>query len=131
MIEPVAGVMLGVDDATELLRVIAAYEQVLAETNRQASPRLRAVRDHLSRAASRVPTSNTHADARKQALQPDSGVDHAHELLDTAQSAAILGITADAVRDLARRRRLPARKVGGRWLLAAGPVLERAERRRT
>lgn len=130
-IEPVTGVLLGADDAREVLRVIAAYERALAETRRQPSLRLTSLRNKLSRATSRVPTRDTHVDARKQAAQPDSGVDHAHELFDTAQAAAVLGITSDAVRDLARRGRLPARKAGGRWLLAARAVVDRAERRHT
>ncbi|MCV7005659.1 helix-turn-helix domain-containing protein [Mycobacterium gordonae] len=50
-------------------------------------------------------------------------------MLDTGEAAAILGIGPNGVRDLVRRGKLPAHRAGGRLLLPALPVVERAERR--
>ncbi|QUD82094.1 helix-turn-helix domain-containing protein [Gordonia polyisoprenivorans] len=122
-IEPVhPGVLLGVDDVAEVLRVIAAFETVLAERHSRPSPRLLHLRTQLTRANTRVSGRDTHADARKLAAQQDSGAHFAYELLDTGQAAEIIGISADGVRDLARRHRIPARKAGGRWVYPASAI---------
>ena len=127
-IEPVTGVLLGVDDVHEVLRVIDAFEQVLAERHSVPNARLKHLRGRLTRANTRVSRADTHDGARMSASQPDSGVHLDYELLDTAQAAAILGISADGVRDLARRQRLPARKAAGRWVYPATAVVDRANR---
>ena len=41
-----------------------------------------------------------------------------HDLLGAEEAAGILGIGTDRMRVLLRTRRLPARKVGGRWVVA-------------
>lgn len=47
--------------------------------------------------------------------------------LTPAQAADRLGVSAAAVRDLAHRGRIPARKVGGRWRIDAAAVTERVQ----
>lgn len=46
-----------------------------------------------------------------------------HELT-TQQAAHALGVTPSLVRRYARSGRLPARRLGGSWLLERGPVLD-------
>jgi excisionase family DNA binding protein len=60
----------------------------------------------------------------------DAGsVHHAtYDLMDTAEAAAILGITPGGVRYLADAGRIPAHRAGGRRLYPARAVVERAER---
>ncbi|WP_419224193.1 helix-turn-helix domain-containing protein [Gordonia sp. CPCC 206044] len=128
MIEPISGVLVDVDDAHELVRVIDAYGQLLAESHRRPSARLTALRDRLSRAETRVTRRNTPAGARKPGSQQDSEAPSVYDVIDTGQAAALLGITADGVRDLARRGRIPARKIGGRWCLDAAAVSARSTR---
>ncbi|EUA09411.1 DNA binding, excisionase family domain protein [Mycobacterium kansasii 732] len=52
----------------------------------------------------------------------------AYDLVDTDEAARLLKTSAANVRDLVRRGRLPAQRVGNRWLLPARVVVERAER---
>lgn len=49
------------------------------------------------------------------------------DLVDTAEAGRLLGISAAGVRDLVYRRQLPGHRAGGRWLLPAASVIERAE----
>src|SRR5688572_16951951 len=44
------------------------------------------------------------------------------EYLSSGEAARTLGLTDSRVRQLARQGRIPARKVGQRWLLEAGPL---------
>lgn len=127
-IEPISGVLLGAEDARTLAEALEVFTKVLAERGSRPTAKLDDLRRRLARAATRVPVGNTHADARGSAAQPDSGVHLGYELIDTTRAAAILGITADGVRDLARRGTLPAVRAGGRWLLASSAVVARADR---
>ncbi|MDV7101658.1 helix-turn-helix domain-containing protein [Gordonia amicalis] len=127
-IEPISGVLLGVDDARVLSEALDVFVGVLAERGSQPTAKLDDLRRRLSRANTRVSTENTRVHARQVAPQPDSGVHLGYELIDTARAAAILGITPDGVRDLARRGVLPAVRAGGRWLLASSAVVARADR---
>ncbi|WP_018599662.1 helix-turn-helix domain-containing protein [Mycobacterium sp. 155] len=133
MITAPAGVLLTVDDAVYAL---AAFEALL--TDRHASPRLERFINALRKSVARTAktgdlTSVSGVDARNTGVpehnEPNPCRVTAYDLLDTTEAAAILGITPNAVRDLARRGRLPARRAGSRWLYPAGPVVERAERR--
>lgn len=130
-IEPISGVLLGADDARTLADALDVFAKVLAERGSRPTAKLDDLRRRLSRASTRVSRLDTHANARSIAAEPDSGVDLGYELIDSAQAARILGISADGVRDLARRGRLPVVRAGGRWLFAAAGVVERAERRRS
>ncbi|MET4166114.1 MULTISPECIES: helix-turn-helix domain-containing protein [Gordonia] len=128
-IEPITGVLLGVDEARVLAEALDVFVEVLAERGSQPTAKLDDLRHRLSRANTRVSTSNTRVHAREVAPQPDSGVHLGYELIDTARAAAILGISPDGARDLARRGTLPATQAGGRWLFAAAAVVARADQR--
>lgn len=71
----------------------------------------------------------TDANARRIAAQTDSPEYAAYDVLDTAEAAAIVGISPGGVRDLARRGRLAAHRAGGRWLYPAASVVAYAELR--
>lgn len=51
-------------------------------------------------------------------------------LLDTDTAATLLDCTAENVRALCRRGSLPAQRAGGRWLIPADAVHERAAHRK-
>lgn len=51
-----------------------------------------------------------------------------YAVMSAVEAAKVLGITPNGVRDLARRGRLRARRAGGRWLLDAHAVVDRANR---
>ena len=78
-------------------------------------------------ASNSAPTSGVNA--RKLGSQVDSAQSAPYDLVDTIAAAAILGIKPNAVRDFVRRSKLPAHHAGGRLLLPAVSVIERAERR--
>ena len=80
-------------------------------------------------AAADVAAHIADGNARSIARQPDSPDYRPYDLLDTAEAAAICGVTGGGVRDLARRGRLPAHRAGGRWLFPAVAVVAYAERR--
>lgn len=128
MIERVTGVMLDADDARYALD---AFDALLRD--RRPSARLA---DFIGRLRRAVKTGVSQPDsvvsagegARTVGTQPDSAHTAAYDLLDTAQAAAVLGISGNGVRDLIRRQVLPAHRAGGRWLLPAAPVIARAER---
>lgn len=126
MIERVAGVLLSGDDVQY---VLDAFDALLVD--RQPSARLSQFIAQLRKTVVRA--SDTDAtccvDARKVGEQDDSTHTARYDLVDTEGAAAILGITANGVRDLVRRQRLPAHKAAGRLLLPALPVVERAEAR--
>lgn len=65
------------------------------------------------------------------APQRDSMHAGPHDDIGTGDAARALGITASAVRDLARRGRLPARHTGTRWVYPAAAVDAEAKRRAT
>lgn len=68
-------------------------------------------------------------DARTVAAQRGSPEHAPYDVLTSTEAAAILGITANGVRDLARRGRLAAHRAGGRWLYPATAVVAHSERR--
>jgi helix-turn-helix protein len=51
-----------------------------------------------------------------------------HDLVDSAEAARILGISAAGVRDLYRRGQLAGHRANGRILYPVASVIERAER---
>lgn len=63
------------------------------------------------------------------AAQRDSVQSGPHGDIGTAEAARALGVGAGAVRDLARRGRLPARHTGTRWVYPAAAVDAEAKRR--
>ena len=68
-------------------------------------------------------------DARVIADQQLSTDDAQRALIDSRQAAAIVGISPNGIRDLARRGTLPARRAGGRWLFDAAALEFYAEQR--
>lgn len=129
-IEQVAGVLLDPTDAKFLAGALEQFGRVLAERGSRPTPRLEALQRQLSRVSARVSGHDTHVDARIASAQHDSGVHLGYEFIDTARAAEILGVRPDSVRDLARRKTLPAVRAGGRWLYPAAAVVARAESRR-
>ena len=131
MIARVSGVLLDAEEADYVARALDLLANLLAGQRSHPTPRLAAVTAKL-----RKTTENTHVSAqsvgetaRQFAAQRDPVNDPAHATLGTGDAARILGITPNAARDLARRRRIPARHTGTRWRFDAAAVVVEAERR--
>jgi hypothetical protein len=126
MIAPITGILLGAEDVRYTLR---AFDALLR--GRRPSAELAAFIDRLGRtvATTGVSSRDTGTQARQVGSGDNSGQPAMYDVLDTAEAAAILGITTNGVRDLARRGVLPAKRAGGRWLYGAHAVVSRAERR--
>lgn len=124
MIERVSGILLEPTDARYLLDALDALLR-----DRRPSAQLAQFIDRFRRtvAKSGVSESITGADTREVGSQQDSVHYAPYDVLDTAEAAAILGITANGVRDLARRGVLPSHRAGGRHLFPAVAVVARAE----
>ena len=126
VIERVAGIVLSDSDMQYLVDAFAVLLQ-----DRRPSPKLSQFIERLRKtivdASNSAPTSGVNA--RKLGSQEDSAQTAPYDLVDTVAAAAILGIKPNAVRDLVRRGKLPAHRAGGRLLLPAVSVIERAERR--
>ncbi|WP_197521984.1 helix-turn-helix domain-containing protein [Mycobacterium gordonae] len=126
MIERVDGVVLSVPDVQYVLAALAAL-LVDRTPTAQLDQFIRQLRKSVARASDNPATCRV--DAREVGSQQDSAHTARYDLLDTGEAAAILGIGPNGVRDLVRRGKLPAHRAGGRLLLPALPVVERAERR--
>lgn len=66
--------------------------------------------------------------ASVRAPQQDS-VEFGRHDMGTGEAARYLGITANAARDAARRKRLPARRTGTRWVFDSAAVADYARKR--
>jgi hypothetical protein len=125
VIERVAGVLLGPEDAQYLLAALDALLQ-----DRRASGKLTDFIARLRRAETLASAQVIAcADARKVDTQQDSDHLGLYDLVDTAEAAAILGCTPANVRDLARRGRLPRHRAGRGWVYPARSVVVLAEKR--
>ncbi|EHB53788.1 regulatory protein MerR [Mycolicibacterium rhodesiae JS60] len=71
-------------------------------------------------------TSNASANARISRFEALSAHDSTYATYSSAEAAEVLGITANAVRDLRRRGCLSAERVGGRWRFAVAEIEARA-----
>lgn len=133
MIDRVAGVLLTADDADYIARALELLERLLRENRSTPTPRLHSVTAKLRRTTDALGVSgrNGSATASVRASQCDSGDDADYGTITAAEAAHILGVTPNAVRDLARRQRIRARRPKGRWLLDAQAVVARAERQAT
>lgn len=131
MIARVSGVLLDADEASYLARALDLLAKLLAEQRSHPTARLTAVTTKLRKAAENAGDSarSVSGTARKIAAQQDSVDDPVHATLGTSEAARILGITPNAARDLARRRRIPAEHTGTRWRFDAAAVIVEAERR--
>ena len=126
MIE-VSGVLLSPADARF---AVEAFTALLRD--RRPSAQLADFIERLqvrTHAATGVPGRGTGAYARNIAAQPGSPEYAPYDVLTSTEVAAIVGVSPNGVRDLARRGRLPAHRVGGRWLFPAVAVVAYAERR--
>lgn len=103
------------------------------------SGRLLAMTGKLRRAVDSVAVHDSRADLRQRseppartasvrALQRDS-VELGRHDMGTGEAARYLGITPNAVRDAARRKRLPAHHTGTRWVFDSAAVADHAEHR--
>ena len=118
-----AGVFLTLDDAGYLADLL----DHLCRTQ-QPSARLAHLSNRMRKSCdSLTPTQGNRL--RGVQSQPDPGDPAAYDLVDAAEAARLLGITPAGVRDLLRRGKLPGVRRGGRWMLPARVVVERAERR--
>lgn len=126
MIERVSGILLEPADARYLLD---AFDALLRD--RRPSAQLAQFVDRLRRTVAKADVSSppTGVHARELGGQRNSGHYAPYDVLATAEVAAILGITGNGVRDLARRGTIPAHRAGGRWLYPATAVVALAEHR--
>jgi Helix-turn-helix domain len=126
VIEAVAGVLLAPDDAQY---VLDAFDSLLIDRRPSAQLADFIARFRRTAVKSGVSSAKTGVDASKFGIQQDSAHHAPYDVLDSGQAAAIIGITASGVRDLARRKAIPAHRAGGRWLYPAPAVVAYAERR--
>lgn len=144
MINPVRGVYLDHADAEYVAQALEEFARVLAEQRSQPTARLRMVTTRLRKSVAKSGVSvsdnaseswsnlgNSGPNARNYASsiagQSDSVHDSGHANVTTGEAARILGISANGVRDLARRGRLPAERSGGRWVYPTNAVVLRAD----
>lgn len=117
--QPLVGVYLDPADAGLLVRLIDDYSSHLRGSvdGRALGNRVVALRAELDRANARVSarSSNVSSNVSPVGAQRDPAQSDVYALISTSQAAAVLGCTTGNVRDLARRGRLAARRVSGRW----------------
>ncbi|OOL30781.1 hypothetical protein GQ85_17705 [Rhodococcus rhodochrous] len=118
----VSTVQLEAADAALLVRLIDELGAMVRQTGngRALSPKVMTLRDDLATAGARVSgrAANVSRNVSPVGGQDISDQSDIHALIDTAQAAAVLGITPGGVRDLARRKRIAARRAGGRWVFS-------------
>lgn len=115
-------VLIAAADAATLAEALKLFGVFVAERGARLTPRIAELRDTLRAAA------GDQADVYARTSVPQGPLPVLdHDLLDTTAAAHLLGCTTGNVRDLIRRRVLPARRAGGRWLLTANDVHLRAE----
>lgn len=132
MIERVSGILLDYDDAAYIVKALELMPRLFAAQGSRPTPRLEAVTDRLRRktdAPTDVSARNSGVGVRDQGAQGNSCNDMGYEIIDTTDVARILQCTPGNARDLARRKVLPARRVGGRWVFQAEAVMRRAAER--
>lgn len=137
MITTLRGVFLDPGHAEYLARALDEFFKLMKaqrDTNGNPAPstpvprlvdvaaRLRKASQDANRSVGTVSTTD-----RFQHDRDDSGQPVLHEL-GTGDAARVLGVSPGAVRDLARRGRIPARYTGTRWRFDAGAVEARAQR---
>ncbi|WOC12619.1 helix-turn-helix domain-containing protein [Gordonia sp. MP11Mi] len=127
MVEPARGVILTLDDARRVCDTFLTMQRQLGATGARIALPVTRLFEEINAA--------TQGDPRADVGLLDGVFDTPeHEIrehtIGTDAAAVVLGITASAVRDLARRGTLPGRQVSGRWVFARYDVeAERARRR--
>lgn len=137
---PPGAVLLDPAETADVVRALELLADVLGKlrdergnrTPSTPSPRLVAIIDKLRKASriadvSRPTDSGTVRMFAPQHLPVDSR-GHA-AVMGTGAAALTLGVTPGAVRDLARRGRIPATYTGTRWQFDAAAVVHLAEHR--
>ncbi|TWS26620.1 helix-turn-helix domain-containing protein [Tsukamurella sputi] len=120
------GVLLDEADVTLLAGMLRA---ATSRMNAAWSPPAQLLTARICDAAARFESPTRDAGVTKSIDSGGSGTPLPHDLLDSAETARILGIKPHAARALARRGTVPAYRVGERWLYPAQDVVRRAERR--
>lgn len=122
MIEIGVGVHLAPHEIRALLAILDAACRVATPDARAADVirRLRKTDERLTQATGNRQHGVTDGD--------ESTHYSAYDLVDTAEAAAILGITPGGVRYLADAGRIPAHRAGGRRIYPAAAIVARAER---
>lgn len=130
MIERVSGVLLDHADASYLAEAMHQVFGAMASCGLTPRPAWVSAQQKLAKACVGASESgrDTHADAREVGAQQDSTHTALYDLVDTNEAAKILGCTAANVRDLRRRKRIPAHHAGGRWVYPAAVIVARAEK---
>lgn len=111
---------------------LAAFGVVTSGVVKLPIDRLRAATRNASKPlpSGSQASGNGDFDAEVVGAQPDASHIGVREI-SSAEAARILHCTSANVRDLHRRGRLPARRVGGRWIFDARDVAALAARRRS
>jgi excisionase family DNA binding protein len=142
---PPGAVLLDPAEVDFIARALEQFAQLMAErrdhngnpTPSKPSARLSAMTEKLRRAVASLAVTDSTADhgqpenrqsesASVRAPQRDPVHGGRHDI-GTGEAARYLGITPNAVRDAARRKRLPARHTGTRWVFDAAAVADHAQ----
>ncbi|GFG62804.1 hypothetical protein MKUB_29140 [Mycobacterium kubicae] len=146
MIQRLAGVYL---DAYDGAFVVEALDRLAQLTAGPTPARLESVTAKLRRAVrhsaeppAQPPVPDSVAEQQHSAQPPETTASvralqrdsvhagpHVTGTMGTGQAARLLGISANGVRDLARRGRLPASRTGTRWQFDAAAVTAFSQRR--
>ncbi|WP_048631165.1 helix-turn-helix domain-containing protein [Mycolicibacterium aurum] len=147
MISAQRGVFITTDDAAYIASALDLVGRLLAEqrdehghpTPSQPSPRLAATTAKLHRTVASLAVRDSAGDHAQGSEPPDQttsvrapqrdSVDAGPHVIGTGEAARRLGITPNAVRDLARRGRLAVTHTGTRWRFDARAVHALAEQR--
>ncbi|WP_404314351.1 helix-turn-helix domain-containing protein [Prescottella equi] len=120
----VAGVILDDDTVAFLAATLRVLIRVLDEQSRRPVPRVFSLERQLTCSAnSSVPGTTQHGGQVVRAISTP-------KQLDTDTAAAVLGCTPENVRALCRRGSLQGQRIGGRWVISADAVHERAAERK-
>ena len=137
---PPGAVLLDPIEAADVVRALDLLADVLGRlrdehgnrTPSAPSPRLTAIADRLRKASKIADESprSVRETARIFAPQRVPVDDRSHvAVMGTGAAARTLGLTPGAVRDLARRGRIPATHTGTRWVFDAAAIVFLAEHR--
>lgn len=118
------------DDARFLVEALDAMALQLRKHGYEPSARVKTLTIKLRKSVENASDSGGEHQkhASDQRLPWFSDQTSAYAITSPNEAARILGISANGVRDLARRGVLPARRSGGRWFISTTGVMARAEK---